>query len=144
MTAYLLDTNVVSELTRDTSHPRVIAFLAEQNDVWLSAIVIHELEYGLRLLPRGRRSDRLRAMQSDIVSEYENRILPLDKPAAERAAQFRAPVRYDNSPKDSTWSVNFDSMPIAGKFDAAKEHTLCPRAASQSTRPIGTAAAEET
>ena len=93
MTAYLLDTNVVSELTRDTPHPRVIAFLAEQNDVWLSAIVIHELEYGLQLLTRGHRSDRLRAMQSNIVSEYEDRILPLDRTAAEWAAHFRAHAR---------------------------------------------------
>ena len=93
MTAYLLDTNVVSELTRDTPHPRVIAFLAEQNDVWLSAIVIYELEYGLQLLPRGHRSDRLRAMQSNIVSEYEDRILPLDRTAAEWAAHFRAHAR---------------------------------------------------
>ena len=83
MTAYLLDTNVVSELTRDAPHPQVIVFLAGKNDVWLSAMVIHELAYGLQLLPPGRRSDRLRAMQSGIVSEYEDRILPLDRTAAE-------------------------------------------------------------
>ena len=93
MTAYLLDTNVVTELTRDAPHPRIIAFLAGHNDVWLSAMVIHELAYGLQLLPPGRRSDRLRAMQSGIVSEYEDRILPLDRTAAEWAARFRAQAR---------------------------------------------------
>ena len=93
MTAYLIDTNVVSELTRDAPHPRVISFLAGQNDVWLSAMVIHELAYGLQLLPPGRRGDRLRAMHSGIVSEYEDRILPLDRTAAEWAARFRAQAR---------------------------------------------------
>ncbi|MDE0167221.1 MAG: PIN domain-containing protein [Bryobacterales bacterium] len=93
MTAYLLDTNVISELTRDAPHPQVIAFLTGQNDVWLSTMVIHELAYGLRLLPPGRRSDRLRAMYSGIVSEYEDRILPLDRTAAEWAARFRAQAR---------------------------------------------------
>ena len=93
MTAYLLDTNVVSELTRDSPHPRVIAFLAGQNDVWLSAMVIHEFAYGLQLLPPGFRSDRLRLMQSGIVSEYEDRILPLDRTAAEWAARFRVQAR---------------------------------------------------
>ena len=93
MTAYLLDTNVVSELTREAPHPQVIAFLSRQNDVWLSAMVLHELAYGLQLLPPECRSDRLRAMYSGIVSEYEDRILPLDKTAAECAARFRAQAR---------------------------------------------------
>ena len=93
MTAYLLDTNVVSELSRDAPHPRVISFLAEQNDVWLFAMVIHELACGLQSLPPGRRGDRLRAMHSGIVSEYEDRILPLDRTSAEWAAQFRAHAR---------------------------------------------------
>lgn len=93
MTAYLLDTNVVSELTRDAPHPRVIAFLAGRNEVWLSAILMHELAYGLQLLPPGDRSRRLRAMLSEIVSKYEDRILPLDREAAEWAARFRAQAR---------------------------------------------------
>lgn len=93
MTAYLLDTNVVSELTRDAPHPRVITFLAGRNEVWLSAIVMHELAHGLQLLPTGDRSRRLRAMLSEIVSKYEDRILPLDREAAEWAARFRAQAR---------------------------------------------------
>ena len=93
MTAYLIDTNVVTELTRDDPHPQVIVFLVGKNDIWLSAMVIHELAYGLQLLPPGRRSDRLRAMHSGIVSEYEDRILPLDRTAAEWAAHFRAQAR---------------------------------------------------
>ena len=93
MTAYLLDANVVSELTRDAPHPRVIAFLAGRNEVWLSAIVMHELAYGLQLLPTGDRSRRLRAMLSEIVSKYEDRILPLDREASEWSARFRAQSR---------------------------------------------------
>ena len=55
MSRYLLDTNVVSELTRHSPAPQVVSFLSEQDDLWLSSIVVHELEYGLRLLPQGRR-----------------------------------------------------------------------------------------
>ena len=93
MTGYLLDTNVVWELTRDAPNPRVVAFLNEQEDLWLSSILIHELEYGLQLLPPSRRRDLLYAMKSAIVSTYDGRILPLDAPAAEWAAQFRAQAR---------------------------------------------------
>ena len=90
---FLLDTNVISELTRNAPNSQVIKFLSEQNDLWLPSIVIHEIEYGLRLLPPGWRRDRLYAMQSSIVSLYDDRILPLDRASAEWAAQFRAEAR---------------------------------------------------
>lgn len=93
MNGFLLDTNVVSELTRDDPSSQVIKFLADHDDLWLSSIVIHELEYGLRLLPAGRRQARLSAAVSSIVSVYEDRILPLDRIAAEWSARFRAQVR---------------------------------------------------
>ena len=93
MTGYLLDTNVVSELTRDAPDPQVVAFLNAQDDLWLSSILIHELEHGLQLLPAGRRRDLLYEMKSSIVSTYDGRILSLDVPAAEWAAQLRAQAR---------------------------------------------------
>ena len=75
MSRYLLDTNVVSELTRHSPAPQVVSFLSEQDDLWLSSIVVHELEYGLRLLPQGRRRSRLSELQSRILVAYEDRIL---------------------------------------------------------------------
>jgi len=93
LNGFLLDTNVVSELTRDDPSSHVIEFLADHDDLWLSSIVIHELEYGLRLLPAGRRQARLTAMVSSIVSIYEDRILALDRISAEWSARFRAQAR---------------------------------------------------
>lgn len=71
----------------------MIAFLADHHDLRLSSIVIHELDYGLRLLPAGRRRDRLTAMVSSVVSIYEDRILTLDRTGAEWSARFRAQER---------------------------------------------------
>ena len=90
MTGFLLDTNVVSELTRDRPNPRVIAFLSEQPDLWLSTLVLHELEYGLELLPSGARREGLGAVLTAFIAEYEDRILPLDRMVAGWAARFRA------------------------------------------------------
>ena len=123
MTAYLLDTNVVSELTRDAPHPRVIAFLAGQNDIWLSAMVMHELAYGLQLLPPGRRADRLRAMQSHIVSEYEDRILPLDRTAAEWAARLRAKARRSGHVLDLGDALNAGTAKAHGLSLATRNTT---------------------
>ncbi len=90
MSGFLLDTNVVSELTRDAPDPGVLAFLTEQDDLWLSAIVLHELEFGLQMLPPGQRRDGLRSVLSEFISAYEDRILPSERTGAERAAQLRA------------------------------------------------------
>jgi len=93
LNGFLLDANVVSELTRDDPSSHVIEFLADHDDLWLSSIVVHELEYGLRLLRAGRRQARLTAVVSSIVSIYEDRILALDRISAEWSARFRAQAR---------------------------------------------------
>ena len=90
MTEYALDTNVVSEPTKDPQNPRVMAFLREQPDLWLPSVAIHELEYGIQLLPQGQRRNRLRAAIDIIVSSYSDRILPLGQTGAEWAALYRA------------------------------------------------------
>ena len=90
MNGFLLDTNVVSELTRTEPNANVIAFLSEHQDLWLSAVVLHEFEFGLQLLPDGQRRDLLSAALSGIITEYQDRILPFDREGAEWAAVFRA------------------------------------------------------
>ena len=100
MSGYLLDTNVISELTKDIPEPRVVSFLAGRDDVWVSSILVHEVEYGVRLLPQGSRRSQLSAMQAGILSAYAHRILPLDKEGAEWAAEFRANARRSGETVD--------------------------------------------
>lgn len=116
MTGYLLDTNVVSELTRDAPDTQVTDFLSEHEEgVWLSAILIHDVEYGIRLLPHGRRRSRLSAMQSAILGAYEDRILPLDRVGAEWSAEFRAQARRAGR------TIDMGDVLVAG---IAKAHDL--------------------
>ncbi|MCY3699004.1 MAG: type II toxin-antitoxin system VapC family toxin [Gemmatimonadetes bacterium] len=100
MSGVLLDTNVISELTKRTPAPPVVAFLSARNDLWLSALVLHELEFGLRLLPHGRRRDALRGVLSGFIRRYEDRVLPVDEKAAVWAARFRADARERGRPLD--------------------------------------------
>ena len=90
MTGFLLDTNVVSETTKDHPDPLVIDFLSRQTDLWLSSLVIHELEFGLQLAPQGRRRERLTASLARFLADYTDRILSLDRESAEWSARFRA------------------------------------------------------
>lgn len=93
MTGFLLDTNVLSELTRADPDSRVLAFLDREPDVWLPSMAVYEAEYGLRLLPVGRRRDLLVAAYVAILDEYSQRVLPFDRAAAEQAATLRAHAR---------------------------------------------------
>ncbi len=68
----LLDTNVISEPLRRSPDARVISWLDAQSleTLYLSAITVAELRFGVANLPTGRRRDELQ-------SSIENQILPL-------------------------------------------------------------------
>ena len=93
MSGYLLDTNVVSELTKEPPAPQVIAFLTQQHDLWLSVIIVHELEFGVQNMPGGQRRDSVSAFYRIFIDRHTSRILPVDRAVAERAAQLRARAR---------------------------------------------------
>ena len=90
MIGYLLDANVASETMSPAPDLQVAPFLTGHDGLWLSTIVLHELDYGVRRLEPGRTRDRLQADLAGFAAEYGDRILPLDRAAAEWAAQFRA------------------------------------------------------
>lgn len=90
MNGFLLDTNVISELTKDAPHPRVTTFLAVQQELWLSAIVLHELDFGIDLLPPGRRRDSISSALAGFMVEYADRVLPVGHPEAAQATALRA------------------------------------------------------
>ena len=57
---WLLDTNVLSEVTRPQPSPKVEAWLrAEGNEAAIDPNVLGELRYGILILPRGARRTRL-------------------------------------------------------------------------------------
>ena len=90
MSGYLLDTNVVSELTKPSPDPQVVTFLRQQYDLWLSVVVVHELQFGVQEMPAGRRRDRVNALYRFFIDRHAGRLLPVDRMVAERAAQLRA------------------------------------------------------
>ena len=93
MSGYLLDANVISELTKAAPAPQVVTFLTQQYDLWLSVIVIHELEVGVQGMPGGQRRDIVSAVYRTFIGQHASRVLPVGRTAAERAAQLRAQAR---------------------------------------------------
>ena len=90
MSGYLLDTNVISELAKSPPDTRVVTFLQTMADLWVPTIALYEIEYGLQLLPHGRRRNSIANVMSEFLEEYSERTLSLDREAAEHAGVLRA------------------------------------------------------
>ena len=92
MNAYLLDTNVPSEFSRDRPEPRVVDWLKSQHvksqpvtSLFLSAVTIGEIRKGLIVLPPGRRRSELEKWShSDLLIWFRDRILPVTYAVADR------------------------------------------------------------
>ncbi len=87
----LVDTNILSELTRPTPEPRVIAWL-EVNEpaLALPAIALAELRYGIACLPDGRRRSGLLRFWQATCAQFRGRIFSFDERAAERYGDVAA------------------------------------------------------
>jgi predicted nucleic acid-binding protein len=85
LTAYLLDTNVVSLLSPSRAPATsLIAWLdkaEETSEFFLSVVSVHEIERGIVLLERKgatAKANGLRSWMDGLFSTYQDRILPID------------------------------------------------------------------
>lgn len=93
----LLDTNVVSELMRQSPAPSVEAWIADHpvEDLFFSAVGESELHYGAAIMPAGRRRETLVSeIETMLQAAFENRILPFDSKAARAYAVIAAKRRF--------------------------------------------------
>lgn len=96
----VLDTNVVSELFARKADARVIDWInaQEARDVFLSSIVLAELYYGAYIaVPQSRQTGLLQVI-SRLCSQFEQRVLTFDMPAAERYGMVTAHRRSIGRP----------------------------------------------
>lgn len=92
----LLDTNVVSEPLKPNGEPAVLAWIDAQTveTLYLSAITLAELRFGIAAMPGGKRRDGLRQrLDERVVPVFAGRILPFDTDAADAYAKLRARAR---------------------------------------------------
>ena len=69
---FLVDANVLSEPIKPAPAPRVVEWLREnERDLAVNTIVLGELEYGILLLPAGRRRTRLQNWFADGVQRLQ-------------------------------------------------------------------------
>ncbi|MDP3411076.1 type II toxin-antitoxin system VapC family toxin [Bosea sp. (in: a-proteobacteria)] len=88
--AYLIDTNVVSELTKRAPSLSVVDFLRQSSDLFISVIVFHELEYGIHGTADAERRAKLQAYALSLRQQFAGRIIDVDLQLAETAGRLRA------------------------------------------------------
>ena len=96
----LLDTNVVSESMRVEPDRRIIQWLDRQpaSGLFISAITVDEITFGIAILPSGRRRRRLADVFARIMDIFAERTLSFDAAAAAESARFRAQRRLNGKP----------------------------------------------
>ena len=104
---YLLDTNIVSELSKRTPNPGVLSWFEaiEDTDLFLSVITLGEIRKGIE---HKRRTDPGRALRLErtlqtIRTDYRGRIVPVSEEVAEEWG--RMCVVYPNHSVDNLLSA---------------------------------------
>lgn len=84
---FILDTCVVSELTRQKPHRAVVDWLLAQEEtrLYLSVITIGEIRKGIERLPDSRKRKRIEAwLNKELRLRFTGRFLPVSEEVAER------------------------------------------------------------
>ena len=92
----LVDTNVISEPLRKTPDPVVVEWIDAQSleTLYLSAITVAELRFGVASLPTGKRRDRLHeSMENRVLPLFTGRVLAFDLPASQAYAELMSRAR---------------------------------------------------
>ncbi|WP_217576432.1 type II toxin-antitoxin system VapC family toxin [Mesorhizobium sp. GbtcB19] len=81
----LLDTNVLSEVTRPAPDARVLNWLdgLDEDRSFISVVSIAEIRRGVALMDEGRKRDALAEwLAHDLPQRFEQRVLPVDEAVA--------------------------------------------------------------
>jgi toxin FitB len=97
----ILDTNVISEILRQEPNESVVAWFKSQpgDQLFTTAVTQAEVLYGISLLPKGVRREKLLSVAQLIFDEdLENRILPFSGEAASHYADIGSSRRTSGRP----------------------------------------------
>lgn len=97
----ILDTNVISEVMQSTPSPRVMEWWSQYRaaELFTSTITLAEILYGIELLPKGKRHDRLLSeAEAMFAQDFSGRILPFDEDAARAFPEIAAGRRSQGRP----------------------------------------------
>jgi len=103
---YLLDTNIISDVTKPTPSVALLAWMAEQadEDLFISSLTLAEIRRGVIEKPAGRRRKQLEAWFSGPEGPqalFAGRVLPFDEKAAFVWATLMADGKMRGRPRSA-------------------------------------------
>jgi predicted nucleic acid-binding protein len=96
--SYLLDTNCISEPTRDRPEPCVLSWLdaVDESQLYLSVLTLGEIRKGASALPESRRRSQLEGwLERQVKVRFSGRILPISDDIAERWGWLAAQAKIN-------------------------------------------------
>ncbi|MEV6323182.1 type II toxin-antitoxin system VapC family toxin [Nocardia sp. NPDC051787] len=97
----VLDTNVISEPLRKAPDARVVAWIDAQplHTLYLSAVTVAGLRFGIAAMPAGRRRDTLRdRIETRVLPLFAGRVLAFDMTASAAYAELMTRARLAGAP----------------------------------------------
>ncbi|KXV70350.1 plasmid stability protein StbB [Acetobacter malorum] len=94
----LLDTNVISEPWKPAPEPRVLAWIDAQaiETLFLSAVTVAELRFGIGAMPAGRRRSVLyERLEQQVLPLFARRVLSFDLAASQSYAELMVRARSE-------------------------------------------------
>ena len=94
----LIDTNVISELWKPGPDSNVLAWIDAQTieTLYLSAITVAELRYGLAMMPDGkRRTIYQERLEREVLPTFAGRVLAFDLDTSKTYAELMARARAE-------------------------------------------------
>ncbi len=132
----LVDTNVLSELTKPTPSRRVVGWLEENEQrLAISAVTLAELRFGVARIPEGARRTRLLGFWQSTKEQFKGRTFAFDERAAEvygdlAAAAERKGRRLNVADAQIAATARVRKMPVATRdsrdFEATGVKVLNP------------------
>ncbi|MDE0059765.1 MAG: type II toxin-antitoxin system VapC family toxin [Defluviicoccus sp.] len=106
MSRYLLDTNIVSNVTKPAPSVSLLAWMAEQvdEDLFIASFTVAEIRRGILEKPAGRKRDEIEAWFAGPEGPqalFAGRVLPFDEKAAHAWARLMAAGKAAGRPRSA-------------------------------------------
>jgi predicted nucleic acid-binding protein len=103
---YLLDINIISNITKASPSGSLLAWMAEQNDddLYISSLTVAEIRRGVLEKPAGKRRDQFEAWfggPEGPQALFAGRVLPFDEAAALIWARLMADGKATGQPRSA-------------------------------------------
>ncbi len=95
---FVLDTDVISQLSKERPNAGVLRWINQQDDsdLYLSATTLAEIRFGVELVAKGRRRAALEDwLVNELPAKFSGRILPVERHVADLAGRILARSRQE-------------------------------------------------